>query len=374
MVPQPLTSRQESRLIGHLDSAILDLARKYNNRHAPNSLLRTLLDYLNAIADLSALVLAVPPVGASAHLRSAYALQLLSLLPDAVTGYNLPPRSQRAAFWARLARWDEESVAVLFGQQWDSKAGRARGLRGARASQLTGTERVRLRSLIDDGRTALEGVLGPTQFTPLEFNPFVPGSEAEAKLGEHPRPELTGRGSGEVAIEEGEEATPSLVSDAETTSEVGMDLDPEVEVTPDPSLADDVVVRDQADDDDDDFDDFEEVVVPETDGGVDYPSYIIPPSVPEAEFSISFQGPPTTPDLALPEQQHPPIPPSKGFDPDAEYPDSEGAESDGDDAYDPGEDVVESEAAVAVELAKARRVFEHTLAALAEVEGGLMQD
>lgn len=376
MPPQPLAPRQESRLIGHLDTALLHLARNLNNRHAPNSALPSLPSYLHALADLNAVVLAVPPVAPSAQLRAAYALQLLSLLPDGVAGYGLPPRSQRGAVWARLGRWDEEWVAVVRGVEWDSRSGKAKEEEGGgRRAELTGTERVRLRSLIGDVRAALEGILGPTQFKPLEFNPFVPGSESEAKLGDHPRPELTGRVEGEVAIEEG---TPSLVSDAETGSEVGMDLDTEVEATSEQLGADDVVIKDEMDDSDDD-DEFEEVDVPELDTAVDdYPSY--PTSITEpdsnAAFSISFQGPPIPLDAAQPptDAQHPSVPPSRGFDPDAEYPDSEPEEEEEDeDEYEPGVEVAENEAAMAVELGKARRVFERTLAALEEVERGGMQ-
>lgn len=373
MAPVPLTSRQESRLIGHLDSALLSLARNFNNRHAPNSLLVTLLDYLHALADLQAVVLAIPPAGASAHLRSAYALQLLSLLPDAVVGFNLPPRAQRAAFWARLGRWDEECVAVLHGWEWDSRTGTAKGEEGS-GSQLTGTERVRLRSSIADVQTALEGILGPTQFKPLEFNPFVPGSEAEAKLGDHPRPELTERERGEVAIEE--QGTPSLVSDAETASEVGMDLDSEVEVPAGQGTLDDVVIRAGGDGESDDDDDFEEVVVPDPSGADDDHFTAHTPANAsagsDAGFSISFQGPPIPLVSDEPGTRDGPVASARGFDPDAEYPDSEPDESD-EEAFEVGEEVVESEAAMAVELGKARRVFEQTLAALAEVEGSVMQ-
>lgn len=269
-----LTERQETRLITHLESSFTTLHRHFETRHSPLSTLPTLHQYLETLTSLHSIILSIPPVGSSAALRTAFHLQLISLLPSALSAYPLLPPSNY--LWSALKEFDEGLVKVLNG---DSAVG---GVRAAETG-VRGTDRVRMESVVLDVKKVLRSALG-----------------------------VSSNDNREVDFR-GEVVVPSmLVAVATSTS-----------TSSTPALTDDLsmdsVEEDSSSDEEEDDSEFEEVDVVDNELQ----------NEDEAElFSIHYEAPTTTVETATSTEEEQDIRP--GFDPDEEYPDEEGTRMDTD--------------------------------------------
>ena len=249
--------------------------------------------------------------GASAPLRTAYLLNLTSLLPDAFATYPLPDSSLSSSF-SYLSTFDAQWLAVLAGESWDPDSPPSAPDPEAKPTGVRGTDRVRLESVVRDLRDTLRAMLG----LPLERNGRVkldqdsanflePGaarSASRVREGEEGERETT-MSCAVVGGEDASVGTPSLTfDDDDTTGEE--DDERMLDVLGAAEISDD---DDNDDDDDDDDDAFEEVEV------------VSRPAAAES-FVIHFEATPTPlADLPTPQSQDQ----RRGFDPDAEYPEEE---------------------------------------------------
>ncbi|ORY56429.1 hypothetical protein BCR35DRAFT_309831 [Leucosporidium creatinivorum] len=333
-----LSSAQETRLIVYLDNELSTLQRSFEARHSPSSTLPTVSTFLDQVLSLLSFILTIPPI--NRELRTAYYLTLTGLLPDALTGYELPLETLPDV-WRALRRFDAGWVAVLHGQAWDSSTGAASALPAdTTAAPLSWTERARLSSLVTDIRSTLAIVLG----IPVhggegrkEYNPR--GEIVEPRL----KPLETEMSNGE----EGEHETGALVDGGEVGST--------------PSLVDDgedddleiMEVDTPADEDDDDDDEFEEVDVSPS-ASPSTASRALSPLSPGSQqaqeaFSIHFHAPPSAP-VSADVSEALNSEPKAAMDPDEEYGNFDGDET-------------EEDRGVKIECEK---VFEGTIAALRE--------
>ncbi|GAA5947261.1 hypothetical protein JCM3765_001595 [Sporobolomyces pararoseus] len=361
---KPLSAAQESRLIRHLDPALLSLSGSFESRHSLNSQLPTLSSFLDAIVPLLSLVLAIPAAKPSGGLRVAYLLQLTGYLSPAIEGYPLNDDSIDKLF-AFIERFDRGWAVALEGKEWDSAKGMVKEI-GEQAIEgekfevqpLRNTDLVRIKSLIQDLRQVLSSSLNLPEMVPLSINPF------EQNLGVDVRRRF---GPEDEEIER----TPELSMGEETGDEATAEDD---------AMSIDTVhtgrkrFLDQEEEEEDDEDEFEqvEIVSPSSHLPSAYPhsidddSYISPSSDPEdspATFEIHFTGPPpptlTDGEITINSGQNPISGQTRGFDPDEEYPveDEEGLT--GDEGANDKREIRE----------KVKKVFEKTEAILARMGG-----
>ena len=95
---EPLTARQESRLVMYLDQHILQIQRQFQKRFEPNASLPTLHDYLAKWTSILDVVAATPLLKPTASVRDAYLLRLTTDITEGIVGYALhskPDRDQR---------------------------------------------------------------------------------------------------------------------------------------------------------------------------------------------------------------------------------------------------------------------------------------
>ncbi|GAA6006368.1 hypothetical protein JCM11491_004930 [Sporobolomyces phaffii] len=320
---KPLSTAQESRLIRHLDPALLSLSGSFESRHSPASRLGTLAAFLDALVPLLSLVLAVPAARPSGGLRVAYLLQLTGYLAPAIEGYPLGDDSLDTLF-AVLDRFDRGWAAVLEGREWDSANGIVRvgtdtGAGSYEVQSLRTTERVRLQSLVHDLRQVLSSSFDLPQVVPLSINPF------EQSLGVDVRSRF---GPEDDDFPERLPATPEL-SVGDTTEDDDMSIDGRGEPT-NPSDESD------AGDYEDSDAEFElvEIVPPpshrppsahhDSIASGAHTSRSSDPDDSPATFEIHFDGPPpptmTDGEITINSGQTPIVGQRRGFDPDEEYP------------------------------------------------------
>ncbi|KAF8528169.1 hypothetical protein BU17DRAFT_38792 [Hysterangium stoloniferum] len=156
-ITHALTSSQERRLTDHIDEKILEIQRQYKKRQASSSL-RSLSSYIKAMYPLLTLVLMVPPIGTSAHLRASLLLRLTGDLLECIPGYE-PDDFGRLL--EMLTELDLGWLAVLRSQVWDSELRHGIDLvlptdTIVQTSPISQTDRTRLRSLLMSGTDKLE--------------------------------------------------------------------------------------------------------------------------------------------------------------------------------------------------------------------------
>ncbi|WFD45216.1 hypothetical protein MPSI1_003894 [Malassezia psittaci] len=95
---EPLSARQESRLVMYLDQHILQIQRQFQKRFEPNASLPTLHDYLAQWTPILDVIAATPLQKPTAPVRDAYLLRLTTDITEGIIGYALhskPDRDQR---------------------------------------------------------------------------------------------------------------------------------------------------------------------------------------------------------------------------------------------------------------------------------------
>ncbi|KAH9483524.1 hypothetical protein JR316_0002992 [Psilocybe cubensis] len=179
---KPLTTRQERKLVDYLDEAFLQLTRNFKKRTEASSTLKTLPTYLEAVRQILAIVLQIPPVDPSTSLRIAYMLRLTGDALSSIPGYTLgsdetTTRDTLQDLVDFLDDLDQAWIAVLQNQIWDPESAEgvdlvlpaeieglssspetnghpvARTLKSTPPSQ---TDVTRLRSLLFAGQSSLE--------------------------------------------------------------------------------------------------------------------------------------------------------------------------------------------------------------------------
>ncbi|KAF8589697.1 hypothetical protein K439DRAFT_300486 [Ramaria rubella] len=159
-IPHALTSVQERRLTDYLDEKILGIQREYKKRSYETSSLRTLHDYVNAAHPLLTIILLIPPIDASVHLRASLLLRLTGELLECLPGY--PPESDNIADALDLLdELDQGWLAVLRSQTWNPDSGEGVDLilpsdANLHSPPISQTDRTRLRSLLLLGTDKLE--------------------------------------------------------------------------------------------------------------------------------------------------------------------------------------------------------------------------
>jgi len=317
---KPLSAAQESRLIRHLDPALLSLSGSFESRHSPSSQLPTLSSFLEALVPLLSLVLAIPAAKPSGGLRVAYLLQLTGYLGPAIEGYPLNEESLDKLF-SLIDRFDRGWSAVLEGREWDSVKGKAKDEEESHEGEteeyevqpLRNTDLVRIKSLIQDLRQVLSSSLDLPELVPLSVNPF------EQKLGVDVRRRF---GPQDEGIEKSPEL--SMGEEDSTTEDDAMSIDTVQ-----------AAGENEDDSEEEEDEDFEPVEIVSHSShqpsfyqnSVDEDTYTSPSSDPEdspATFEIHFNGPPpptlTDGEISINDGTTPIVNQSKGFDPDAEYP------------------------------------------------------
>ncbi|KAL4065163.1 hypothetical protein J3A83DRAFT_4264834 [Scleroderma citrinum] len=128
--------------------------------------LPTLTSYLDAMHNLLAFILRIPPVDPSTALRTTFLLRLTGDVMNSVTGY--PPSVDGLRLLVDfLDDLDQAWVAVLRSQAWDPTTGEGvdliipvdeiqPGTTPIQSSPMSQTERTRLRSLFVTGTAGLE--------------------------------------------------------------------------------------------------------------------------------------------------------------------------------------------------------------------------
>ncbi|GAA5978396.1 hypothetical protein JCM5350_001151 [Sporobolomyces pararoseus] len=355
---KPLSAAQESRLIRHLDPALLSLSGSFESRHSPHSQLPTLSSFLDAVIPLLSLVLAIPAAKPSGGLRVAYLLQLTGYLSPAIEGYPLNDESIEKLF-VFIEKFDRGWATVLEGKEWDSANGKEKEKdvegeqpiegEGYEVQPLRNTDLVRIKSLIQDLRQVLSSSLNLPEMVPLSINPF------EQNLGVDVRRRF-GLEAEEI------ERTPELsmgeeIGDETTTEDEAMSIDTTHTLAPE---------EEEEDDEDDQFEQVE-IASPSSSRlpsayphAIDDDSYISPSSDPEdspAAFEIHFTGPPpptlTDGEITINSGQTPIVGQSRGFDPDEEYP----VEDDEEEERQAGEEGLISKREI---REKVKKVFEET--------------
>ncbi|GAA5931336.1 uncharacterized protein JCM15063_001437 [Sporobolomyces koalae] len=298
----PLSTAQESRLIRHLDPALLDLAGAFESRHSPTSVVPTLPSFLDRLEPLLSLVLSIPAAKPSGHLRVAYLLQLMGHLAPAIEGYPLSnTHDDTCHLFDTLDRFDHGCTAVLLGDELgpsrsNDKESSTKG--SFEVEQLTNTELVRLKSLVRHVRQTLDSRLRRPQLVPLAVNPFEERLEIDVRTRFGP-------------VSDDLEGTPELsMGEESTTEDEAMSVDTIETVRPGFGSGSDP-------DSDSDNDEFEAVEIRS-------------PSPPRsrsgdnaAAFEIQFDSVVPLPAMhgSNPDSDQTPIvTQARGFDPDEEYP------------------------------------------------------
>ena len=128
--------------------------------------LPTLSSYLDAMHNLLAFILRIPPVDPSTALRTAFLLRLTGDVMNSLTGYP-PSMDGLRSLVDFLDDLDQAWVTVLRSQAWDPATGKGidlvvptdqihPGTTLIRTSPVNQTERTRLRSLLVTGTAGLE--------------------------------------------------------------------------------------------------------------------------------------------------------------------------------------------------------------------------
>lgn len=353
---KPLTTVQESRIIRHLDPALLDLSGAFESRHSSSSQCPALASFLDTLPSLLSLILSIPAAKPSGGLRVAYLLQLTGYLGPAVEGYPLNDESLDKLFQT-IDEFDKGWETVLKGREHDKMS--AQGSGGTFEVQpLRNTDLIRLKSLIQDLRQVLSSSLNLPEMVPLGINPFEQeiGVDVRRRFGDDE----------EAKVEETPEL--SMGEDEDTTDD-------------DDSMSVDTLQA-TADDEEDSDAEFEavEIVSPPPSRHLSLSensiedTYISPSSDPEdspGAFEIHFEGlpPPTLRDgeITINEGTTPIVGQRRGFDPDEEYPleDEDEEERQGSDA---GEDGADERKEI---RERVKKVFERTEETLRKLgEGG----
>ncbi|KAI5477819.1 hypothetical protein MNV49_005903 [Pseudohyphozyma bogoriensis] len=292
---KPLSTQQELRLVNYLDSQFLTLSRAHSTRHSPLSQVPTVEAYLAQLAQLNSFILSIPPVGASAPLRVAFYLQLISLLPPSLSSYPLTAATLPHLFTS-LSTFDSTTLIVLKGEEWDSTTSSSRGPASpASESGVRATDRVRLASMIEDIKKTLRLALGIPSLSGERVR--VDGEVVEPRMRVGAGSASVTSGGSSFRIPELEESTPSLTTDYSEYDDESM---AELE---DPTDGSGEEVEDE-----DEEDEFEQVDIEEAQGG----------------FTINFSGPPPmSPPVSEAVISDVASEPARGFDPDSEYPEDE---------------------------------------------------
>ncbi|GAA5875406.1 hypothetical protein JCM16303_000613 [Sporobolomyces ruberrimus] len=319
---KPLSAAQESRLIRHLDPALLSLSGSFESRHSPSSRLPTLSSFLDALVPLLSLVAAIPAAKPSGGLRVAYLLQLLGYLGPAIEGYPLDDDALDDLI-ATIHKFDLVSSVVLEGKEWDSSTGRAKeeSAQGEddqvyAVQALRNTDVVRLKSFVQDLRQVLSSSLDLPEFVPLSINPFEQGLGVDVRGRFGPDEEM--EQTPELSMGEETEEDDSMSIDTVQAAN-GQDEDAEEEASDGEFEAVEIVTSPNSR--------FSHSSLPTFDDGEENETYVSPSSDPEdgpTSFEIHFNGPPpptlTDGEITINQGQTPIVGQSKGFDPDEEFP------------------------------------------------------
>ncbi|EJD06235.1 uncharacterized protein FOMMEDRAFT_166479 [Fomitiporia mediterranea MF3/22] len=133
---QPLTARQERKLVEYIEDLFLEVMRNYKKRSHPSSTLPTLQSYLHATHPLLSLILQIPPSKQQqSALRTALLLRFTSECLCAIPNYpppTLSPISSSSSDQSgvqtlrQLLTWldelDKGWYTVLCAQAWDATA------------------------------------------------------------------------------------------------------------------------------------------------------------------------------------------------------------------------------------------------------------
>ncbi|PAV23429.1 hypothetical protein PNOK_0049700 [Pyrrhoderma noxium] len=176
---QPLSLKQERRLIEYVDERFLEITRNYKKRTQLSSTLRTLDLYLSETHTLLSIILQIPPISRSqASLRTTLLLRLTGDALMAIPNYNIQDDIDIDGILRLLLAWlddlDRGWSAVLRRQVWDpeQRKGYIIPIKSENSdnsvteiSAVNQTERTRLRSLIVSGTAALEEWLDGIRFS-----------------------------------------------------------------------------------------------------------------------------------------------------------------------------------------------------------------
>lgn len=140
----PLSPAQERRLVLFLDAQFDGLPTKYT----PVSL----ADYIAALSRLLPLILQIPP---SSSCRVHYLLRLGGAFKTELEDRQLPPEpaDELALLWTFLGTLDAGWATLLRGESWPVS-------QGGSSDGVGATERVRLRSLLQDTRESVGEFIG----------------------------------------------------------------------------------------------------------------------------------------------------------------------------------------------------------------------
>ena len=350
---KPLTAVQESRIIRHLDPALLDLSGDFESRHSSSSQFSTLASFLDTLPSLLSLILSIPTAKPSGGLRIAYLLQLTGYLGPAIEGYPLNDESLDILF-RTIDEFDKGWQTVLEGKEYVNLSAQAKdgGTGGTFEVQpLRNTDVVRLRSLIQDLRQVLSSSLNLPEMVPLAINPFEQ----------------------EIAVDVRRRFGDDEVAKPEQTPELSMGEDDDTTDNDDSMSIN--TLQPTVEDEEDSDDEFEAVEIVSPPPSRHLPlsadsiedTYISPSSDPEdspGAFEIHFEGlpPPTLTDgeITINSGATPITGQRRGFDPDEEYPleDDEEGEDAGEDAADERREIRE----------RVKKVFERTEETLRRLE------
>ncbi|KAI0314896.1 hypothetical protein OF83DRAFT_1165022 [Amylostereum chailletii] len=157
---RPLTTKQERRLVDHLEERFLETTRQFKKRSDPSSTLRTLAAYVQTTRTLLSLILQIPPLDPSTPLRTSFLLRFTNDVVNAIPGYPAEAETLPALLeW--LDMLDRGWLAVLRQQSWDTARNEGVELvlpaeAGMKSSPPNMTDRTRLRSLLVTGTERLE--------------------------------------------------------------------------------------------------------------------------------------------------------------------------------------------------------------------------
>lgn len=121
------------------------------------------------ILELHKLVLSIP--AASNSLRIAYALQLSNLLPDGLRSYPLPDPLD--VIWSTFDAFDRGWTTIAGTNEASPEEDEeSMGSRTASGERIRMTDRVRLRSIVEECTNALKESIGGPAFVKMRVDPF----------------------------------------------------------------------------------------------------------------------------------------------------------------------------------------------------------
>ncbi|TRM57775.1 hypothetical protein BD626DRAFT_411391 [Schizophyllum amplum] len=176
----PLTTKQERRVMDHLDERLLNLMRGYKKRSEESSTTPTLEAYLAQARYILSFTLQIPPIRPSAALRTAYLLRLTNDVLTCIPGYPATLNSLPDLLsW--LDELDRAWQVVLAGQTWlpqdhtgvDPAGDEPLPTRGL----ITQTDRTRLKSMLISGSAVIEDWVGD-----IATQPEVDAADVEGML------------------------------------------------------------------------------------------------------------------------------------------------------------------------------------------------